>query len=235
MSRNRSLFSLRTVIATLAGILVAGSGGHHPLRKPRLTARAVAQDQYRRRGGAAQCGAHRSLRRQGARLLRQALHRRQHHPVRRRRRRHLSDRRRPGHGHLQPARRGDRAGSQGEADLGPRAAPAAGLRGERRHQDARRPQGQAAFRRRRHRRLQLAGRARRAAPGRIDRRRRAVRFPGHRRPPARFCRRADRRRRAPSGRSAYRVAAQAGRPRAGHGIRPVAASTPSMPTGPRIP
>src|SRR5437016_104722 len=44
-----------------------------------------AQDQYRRFGRAAQRGAHLASRGQGTRLLRQALHRAQYHPVRRRR------------------------------------------------------------------------------------------------------------------------------------------------------
>ena len=92
-----------------------------------------AQDQCRRGGGAAERGAHGALCGEGARAFRQALHRRQHHPVRRRA---VADReRRGGAGlrHHQRQRRAGRPRHEGAADLGPRAAHAAGLHGAGRH------------------------------------------------------------------------------------------------------
>ena len=176
----------------------------------------AAQGQRRGRGRAAQCRAHRALCGQSARLLRQALRRRQHHPVRRRRRRHRGHRRRARDRDLQPARLRDRARAQGPPGLGARAALTACLRGARRHQDRRRSQGPPALRRRRRRRPQLAPWPRGAALGRAQGRGRAVHLPGHRGPPARLCRRPDRRRRASSRRCLSGPEAEAGRACAGH-------------------
>ena len=134
----------------------------HPRSSTRLRpARAElpdhAQDQRRRVGRAAQRGAHLALRGEGARLLRQALHRRQHRAVRGRPVADLGGRRRAGHRDRQRQRRLDRPRPQGAADLGPRAAHAAGLHGAGGHHQGGRAQGQAAVRdRRRRRRLQLA-------------------------------------------------------------------------------
>ena len=136
------------------------------LSPPRAKLPRDAQDQCRRRGRAAERGAHRALCGEGARLFRQALRRCQHHPVRRRRGRHLGHGGGAGHRDLEPARRRDRARAEGQADLGPRAAPAAGLRRARRGEDRRGPQGQAALGGRRRRRLQLADGTRGAALGR---------------------------------------------------------------------
>ena len=213
--------------AFLAGGLVATPALRADLHRP------DAQDQCRRRGGAAERGAHGALCGEGARLLRQALHRRQHHPVRRRRRRHLGHRGRPGLGDLEPARHRDRAGAQGAADLGPRAAPAPGLRRERRHQDARRSQGQAALRGRRHRRLQLAGRPRRAARRRAHRERCPVHLAGDGGAVARLRRRPDRRRRAASGRPPHRARRRSPAPMCWRWCRTSGRNTASTPTARR--
>ncbi len=99
----------------------------------------------------------------------------------------------------QRQRRLDRPRPEGAADLGARAAHAAGLHGAGRDQDRGRPQGQAAVGdRRRRRRLQLADGPRGAEVGQARRRRRAVHPLADRGPPARPDRRPDRRRRAAS-------------------------------------
>ncbi len=119
--------------------LVAGAlpthGGHDAAAQ---ILRRDAQDQCRRVGGAAERRAHLALCGEGARPLRQALHRRQHHPVRRRA---VADRQRgcrAGLGARERRRRRDRPRHEGAADLGSGAAHAAGLHGGGRHQDARR-------------------------------------------------------------------------------------------------
>ena len=105
-----------------------------------------------------------------------------------------------GHGHLQPAGQRDRpAGCRARQVWGLAPRPPQAYVVSARDQDAGRPQGQAAVGdRRRRRRLQLADGARGAARRRAHRRRRAVHLAGHRRPPARLRRRPDRRRRAAS-------------------------------------
>ena len=126
-----------------------------PLRPVQLPGHA--QDQHRRIGGAAECRAHLALCGEGARLFRKALHRRQHHAVRGRPVADLGGRGGAGHRHRQRQRCFDRPRPEGAADLGPRAAHAAGLHGAGRDQERGRTQGQAAVRdRRRRRRLQLA-------------------------------------------------------------------------------
>ena len=116
-----------------------------------------AQDQHRRVGGAAECGAHLALRGEGVGAVREALHRRQHRAVRGRPIADLGGGSRSGHRDRQRQRRVDRPRPEGAADLGARAADAAGLHGARRYQDRGRPEGQAAVGDRRRRRLlQLA-------------------------------------------------------------------------------
>ena len=122
----------------------------------------------------------------------------------------------------QPARRRDRARPQGQADLGPRAAPAAGLRRARRGEDRRGPQGQAPLGRGRRRRLQLADGARDPAHREPDAGRRAVHLAGHRRTAARIPRRPDRGRRAASGRRVPGAAEEARRAHPDHALRPAA-------------
>ena len=96
-------------------------------------------------------------------------------------------------------RRRDRPRAEGAADLGPRAAHAAGLHGAGGHHPGGAAQGQAAVGdRRRGRRLQLAHGPRGAEIRRPDRSRRAVHPLAHRRPAARPGRQPDRRRRAAS-------------------------------------
>ena len=158
-----------------------------------------AQDQCRRRGRAAERGAHCALCGQGARAVRQALRRGEHHPVRRRRGRHVGHGGGAGERDLEPAGRRHRTRAQGQADLGPRAAPAASLRRARRGEDRRGPQGQAPLCGRRGRRLQLADGTRDPAHREPDAGRRAVHLAGHRRTAARIPRRPDRGRRAASG------------------------------------
>ena len=158
-----------------------------------------AQDQYRRFGRAAQRGAHLALRGEGSRLLRQALHRCQHHPVRRRTVGDLGGGGRAGNRYRERRRRRRRPRPEGAAVLGPGAPDAAGLHGGARRQDRGRPQGQEAQRdRRRGRRIQLAHGPRSPQDRGTHRRRRAIHRLRHRGPAAGPDRRPDRRRRAPS-------------------------------------
>ena len=168
-----------------------------------------AQDQHRRVGGAAERGAHLALCGEGAGLFREALHRRQHRAVRGRPVADLGGRGGAGLGDRQRQRRLDRPRPEGAADLGARAAHAAGLHGAGRDQDRGRSQGQAAVRdRRRRRRLQLADGPRGAQVRQARRRRRAVHPLADRGPPARPDRRPDRRRRAASRGRVPRAAAE---------------------------
>ena len=88
-----------------------------------------AQDQCRRLGVAAQCRAHHALCGEGARLFRQALHRRQHHPVRRRPVGDSAAAVAQGTAIVSVSDVAIGRGLKVQADLGPRAAHAAGLRG----------------------------------------------------------------------------------------------------------
>jgi len=92
-------------------------------------------------GVAAQCGAHRRLCGEGARHLRQALHRRQHHPVRRRLLAGRLGGAHPGQYLHHRQRRPDRPRHEGETGLGlaPKT-PQAYVVSEKR-QEFRRPQG----------------------------------------------------------------------------------------------
>ena len=152
---------------------------------------------------AAECGAHHALCGQGARHLRQALHRRQHHPVRRRR---VAGRHRGGRaGHARSSNVSDVAIGRGMKakqfwGLAPRPPQAYAVARE--HQDRGRPQGQAPERgRRRRRQLQLAHGPRGAASAGLDVDGRPVHLPGHRRPAAGPGRRPARRRGAASRRT----------------------------------
>ena len=150
----------------------AGRGHARGWRRGADLQRTAAQGQRRGVGVAAERRAHHGLCGQGARPVRQALHRRQHHPVRRRLLTGGDRRAHPGQHLRDRERRPGRPRHEGEAGLGPRPEGAAGLCGRRRHQELRRSQGQAAERgRRRRRQLQLAHRPRGARQGRAQGRR----------------------------------------------------------------